>query len=122
MELVSSVFWAEFMTGDPSKEIESIKVNGLDIKTLKGGFMAYYHLRSGRKRPAEEERRNPSPPPHAQPQYLFCKKCGTGINVYPPGRIARCCNQDMISIEEGTAPPASKDDVKEMESSGNAGP
>lgn len=110
------------MTGDPSKEIESIKVNGLEIKTLKGGFMAYYHVRPGRGRPFGDDRKNPSSPPLDPPQYLLCKKCGTLINVYPPGRMARCCNQEMVSIDEVPSQPPSKKEAKETESSGNAGP
>ena len=97
-------------------EFKIIHVNGLELKSLKGGFIGYLY-----NRPARSESsglvpdRKPEPQPEKEtepaddrngdsaskaPQFLLCKKCGTVINVFLNDRNARCCNQLMVPLVE----------------------
>lgn len=106
-----------------------INVNGLELKSLKGGFIGYMYDRGSRRRsakpvPAAETAMEPErveepkveevPAETAEkdlagePQFLLCKKCGTVINVFLNDRNARCCNQLMV--------PLIQDSITEAES------
>ena len=109
------------MVSGPSKDIKSIRLNGLDIKTLKGGFIAYYHIRSNRSRLEGGGTRRPTPSLDEEPQHLLCENCGTVISVYPPGRVARCCDRDMIPLQSGIAGRLDEWRVRSGKGSGRTG-
>lgn len=100
-----------------------INVNGLELKSLKGGFIGYQYDRPTRRRTPKRESVTETamePEPivepevveapaetaeedlSGQPQFLLCKKCGTVINVFLNDRNARCCNQLMVPLIENS--------------------
>jgi hypothetical protein len=109
------------MVSGPSKDLKSIQLDGLDIKTLKGGFIAYYHIRSGRSRLEGGKTVQPAHSLDEEPQYLLCEKCGTVISVYPPGRIARCCDREMIPLQNGIAGRLDQWRARSVKGPGNTG-
>ena len=97
---------------DQDREI--IRVNGLKVQRLRGGFLACD--KRGIRRATEpnepgngkvleqedlgEEKGEHGNAPGEGVEFLYCKKCGTLIQVSPPGRSARCCGQMMTPLRE----------------------
>ena len=89
------------MAIDPRKDFTTVKINGIEIKALKGGFLAYVPpgINGRENQTANRNKENPRNRPEKKDgQHLLCEICGTVIKVHPPGRIARCCNQNMTPL------------------------
>ena len=80
----------------------TIRLNGLEMAELRGGFLAYFNIREDRKnRRGSAEKVVARLKPRANTDFLICRQCGTIIQVSPPGRAARCCQRPMAPL--GTA-------------------
>ena len=97
------------MKEQDEKGFNTIKVNGLELKSLRGGFIAFIPSRSEDDK-GEEREKEPENRPSEERRFLLCKACGTIIQVHPPGRIARCCDQTMVPLVEMSPPEAAKEE------------
>lgn len=99
------------MAENTKKDFTTVKINGIEIKSLKGGFLAYVPsgINGRDKNPSSQKKDNPqNHPEKKEGQHLLCDICGTVIKVHPPGRIARCCNQNMTPLVRASSAKDSK--------------
>ena len=96
------------MNNATKKNKQTLKVNGVEFRALKGGFLAYHRDRNAPKiiEEATEPANGDSAAEEPECQYFLCNTCGTVITVYGSKRKARCCKQDERRISAPCNSPA----------------
>jgi len=101
---------------------EIIRVDGMKVHRLRGGFLALHNPRARvtlRPRPVPKAGRKAGPAKGRKPvrksrspggkgrAYLYCRKCGTLVEVEPPVGSVLCCKRRMALLREVPPPGVS---------------